>query len=96
MADSDACFYRLDEFATPLIWNGSVTVNCIFTDNYISVDLGDGPPVSSREPEAIVHDTDLPSVAVGDAVRVNGEDFTVRDIQADGAGTGDSLLVLSV
>ena len=84
------------EFSVPLIWNGTLTVECIFDDAHIAVEGNTGALVSSREPQAIVHMADLPALAVGDTVTIQGEELTVRDIQRDGTQAGDAILDLSV
>ena len=83
------------EFGEPLVW-GVITANCIFNDEHVLVEQGDGPPVSSKEPRADIHLADFPNISVGETVTYKNTDYTIRDIQKDGAQTGDAILWLSL
>jgi hypothetical protein len=88
-------YFSGDDFGVPLIWSGQ-TVFCLFDDEYFPVgDEGVGPQVSSRQPVARIHRSDLPLLVVNETVTVDGIDWVVRDIQEDTANTGDALLILS-
>jgi hypothetical protein len=93
-ADSPTYFSGAD-FGVPLVWQGQV-IQCLFDDEYFAVgDEGIGPTVSSNQPVARIHRSDMPLLAVNDTITVDGKAWVVRDIQEDTANTGDALLVLS-
>ena len=88
-------FFESREFSEPLVWN-VITADCIFNDDHVLVEQGDGPPVSSKEPRATIHLADFPDISVGETVTYKNTDYTIRDIQKDGAQTGDAILWLSL
>ena len=82
------------EFAEPLVW-GMVTGDCIFNDDHVLLESDEGAPVSSRQPRATIHLSDFNGISTGQTVTYKGVDYIVRDIQKDGAQTGDAILWLS-
>ena len=94
-ADSPT-YFSGEDFGVPLVWSGQ-SIFCLFDDEYFAVgEEGLSPQVSSNQPIARIHKSDLPLLVVNELVTINGRTFTVRDIQEDTANTGDALLVLSV
>jgi hypothetical protein len=86
-------YFSGEDFGVPLVWQGQSIV-CLYNDEYIPI--GDELlQVSSNQPNALIHKSDLPALAVGDTVTVNSIAWVVRDIQEDTANTGDALLILS-
>ncbi len=94
LRDDDGAFYPADGtgFDVPLLWAGLQTVNCHFVNDWVEID-DPNAPVSSRAPQALIRTGVLPSLAIGDQVRILGEDFTVRDLRKEEL---DTLLILSV
>ena len=88
-------YFNVHEFGESLVW-GVVSGLCIFNDDHVLIEQAEGPPVSSKEPRATVHMADFPSIKVNEVVSYKGTDYTIRDIQKDGAQTGDAILWLSV
>jgi len=88
-------YFNAHEFGESLVW-GVVTGLCVFNDDHVLIEQADGPPVSSKEPRATIHLADFANIAVNDVVTYKGTDYTIRDIQKDGAQTGDAILWLSL
>ena len=68
--------------------------NAIFDNDFVSVDVGENaPPVSDQKPTLTVRlsDFDTPP-AQDDSLIVDGNSYTVLEVQPD--GTGAALLIL--
>lgn len=78
-------FLKTDEFATA-VTVGGISVNAIFDNDYIPVDLGNGVQVESVGPAILCATADVSGVAQGAAVVVNGTNYTVAEVQPDGTG----------
>ena len=73
---------------------GSFTVNAIFDNEYIGVDVGENSPViTDQRPVIWIRDSDFSALPVpGDTLAVNSVNYKVIERQPD--GTGLSILIL--
>ena len=85
-----------DEFGYEVTYTKATggTCNGIFDNEHITVEVGEeGAPVSEQKPTVLIRASDLDSdPAQGDSLTINGNTYSVFDIQPD--GTGAILLIL--
>ena len=91
-----AIFVSADDFGvaasyTPAGGSAS-TVNGIFDNEYFATDAGGEVAFALQQPMFHCRTADVPSAAEGDAIRVSGVDYTVRNVRPD--GTGMTMLML--
>lgn len=84
-------FFDTDDFAVTATYNGSVTVNGIFDHEYVEVFGGDAGHESAL-PVFTCRTADAPNAAHDDPLVVDGNNYTVRQVQDD--GTGITRLIL--
>ena len=85
-ATDRAVFVNADEFGLVVTWSGA-EVAAIPQTGTLLIDTQDGPATQVRETSLIVVEADLPLGAdQGNSVSMNGTDYTVRSIEADGSG----------
>jgi len=83
--DFRAIFFDEDDFAVSVTLNGQ-TFSGIFDSPYQEIGLGVDVTVSGAFPTIMCRSVDVTGVAYSDAITVDGEDYTVREIMPDGTG----------
>lgn len=71
----------LDPLGTP------VTVTGIYDDSFLEVDIATGVQYSADQPTFFARYECVSGVAQSSAIQIDGEDFTVADINKQGDGT---------
>lgn len=72
-------------FGQSVTWKG-VSVNVIFDDEDVEVQLGEGVGHIVAQPMITGKTSDFPGIADGDAVVAGGQSFTVKNWKRDGTG----------
>ena len=89
---------RDDEFGIEATFKPAVgsefTLDVIFDNEHVGVDVGDeSPVVSGQKPVARVRLSDfLTDPAQGDQIEIDSVDYNVTDIEPDGTGAADLIL----
>lgn len=83
--DLDPYFDTADGFAVAAVFNGSITVNCLFENAY-----SDALGAAGTVPLLTGPTAELATIDRGDAVVISAVSYIVQNIEAD--GTGVSLL----
>lgn len=66
----------------------------IFDNAYFEADLGDGPPVGTRQPMFLAQTSDVAPLPVDTRLLVKGAAYLLKETQPD--GTGFSTVVLEL
>lgn len=85
--DLDPYFDTADGFAVAAVFNGSLTVNCLFENAY-----GDALGAAGTIPLLTGPSAELATIERGDTVVVASVSYTVQNVEPD--GTGVTLLRL--
>jgi len=97
-ADDRAIFFGVDDFGTAATYHPSVgassTVNGIFDNEFIEVDVGGNIGVAMQQKRFVCRTADIPNATENEQMTINGIDHFIRIVQAD--GTGITTLVLEI
>ena len=87
-----APFFNTQHFAQVAVLGG-VTVHGIFDDAYAVGDVGE-LGMATSQPTLLLSSSQVPANVRGMTLQVDGQHFSVEDVQPD--GTGMTLLLLEV
>lgn len=85
-------FINPNEFGLVVHRPGSSSFSALFDEEHLELEIG-GNAISSRQPELIAQDADITGLAQGSPLVINGQPYTVTDIQPDGTGMSVIKLV---
>lgn len=75
-------FFSTADFASTALWSvGPAAVEVIFDNEYFET-----LSTAGRQPVAWVRDAQLPTVATGQTLTINGTAYTIVGIEPDGTG----------
>jgi len=94
--DDLAVFVGINDFGVAASYTptggSAATVNGIFDNDIVEVDAGGNIQMAVRQPRFLCRTNDVSDAADGDALVVNGTNYTIRVVDHD--GTGMTVLVL--
>lgn len=64
----------------------------IFDNEFIPVDTGASVSFAMQQPKVLVVSSDVPNVAEGDALAIDGTTYIIRIVMSDGTGMTELML----
>lgn len=83
--DLAAFFDTAHGFAIVATYQGATSVTGIFENEYLELD-GDSVGAASSEPRFLCQASDVPNVAHGHSIVINGVSYQVCGVEPDGTG----------